>query len=87
MSNAIVELIATSAVPKTSEALISLLSTAPPAVTDEQAHTVVKESYGFDTLISSLSGERDRNFLVSSQATGARAVLKARPLKCPVTEG
>ena len=58
-----------------SHALAALLSTPPPEVSSAQALQIGRAWYGFDTLVTSLSGERDRNFLMTWPGLG-RAVLK-----------
>ena len=56
--------------------VVALLSTPPPVISADDAETVGKTRFGFETLVSTLTGERDRNFLMTSPATGERAVLK-----------
>lgn len=61
---------------ETAHEVVALLSTPPPAISFEHAAAVGKACFGFDSLVMALSGERDRNFLMTSPATGGRAVLK-----------
>lgn len=52
-----------------------MLKTAPPVVTVADAKQFLKVHYNYDAHVESLSGERDRNFLVT-QPTGWSSILK-----------
>ena len=61
---------------ETAHGVVALLSTPPPVISTDDAVSVGKACFGFDALVTVLTGERDRNFLMTSPATGGRAVLK-----------
>jgi 4-aminobutyrate aminotransferase-like enzyme/Ser/Thr protein kinase RdoA (MazF antagonist) len=52
-----------------------VLETPPPALTDAQAHAILREHWGLDGALTPLGSERDQNFRVDAGADG-RFVLK-----------